>query len=297
MQLLPQRPVQLLPQRPVQLLPQRPRFPTIDVAGHGGENARQLGVCKISSWRGSTALGIRYVSPELPPSSGCRARRAAKVFRGEGIALRGRPGCRGLPGLPAGLAWRVHLGRRCLRNKTGTTLVARPVANLVRHPCHGYAAILPPAAQRLLARAQAVGRCHARLSSGQYLPARHGGPLGGVDPSPPGGPRRVPGGGDLRLASGAGGIGGLDHGTEEHAFGRVLLGGHAELSPLRPHAEASRGTLALGIVPAGPAEQDGHGNAAGGAAGDLLVAAGPVVVENGRVAAGCPFSCWARPGA
>ena len=50
--------------------------------------------------------------------------------------------------------------------------------------------------------------------------------------------RGVSGGGHLRAASGAGGIGGLDHGTEEHALGRVLPGRHAGLPPLRPNAAA-----------------------------------------------------------
>ena len=42
----------------------------------------------------------------------------------------------------------------------------------------------------------------------------------------------------------------------------------------------------LGVVRARPAEQDRHRDAAGGAAGDLLVAAGTVVVEKGPAAAG-----------
>ena len=43
---------------------------------------------------------------------------------------------------------------------------------------------------------------------------------------------------------------------------------------------------ALGLFVLALAEQDGDRNAAGGTAGDLLVAAGPVVVEEGRAAAG-----------
>ena len=66
-------------------------------------------------------------------------------------------------------------------------------------------------------------------------------------PAPLGGPRRLSGGGHLCTSSGVRGIGGLDHGIEEYAFRRLLLGCHAPLPPLRPHAEARWYLGALGL--------------------------------------------------
>ena len=170
--------------------------------------------------------------------------------------------------------------------------VARTVPHLVR--VGGHAAILSAAAQRLLGRAQALGRRHARLSPGEHPAARGGGRDGGPGAAPAGGSRGLSGGGHLRSASGPRGIGGLDHGTEEHPLGRVLPGRHAGLPPLRPDAEDVAGTGGcVGAVRAGPVEQDDDGDAAGGAAGDLLVAAGPVVVAARRAAAASRSSCWA----
>ncbi len=145
----------------------------------------------------------------------------------------------------------------------------------------------------LLGRAQTVGRRHAGLSPGQYRAPRHGSLPAGLGPPPPGGPRRVSGGGRLRAASRLRGIGGLDHGIEKHAFRRFLLGGHGSLYTLRPHAGERPPSLRralvsrrLRIVRPCPAQQDRHRDAAGGAAGDLLVAEGTVVLETRPPAAG-----------
>ena len=60
-----------------------------------------------------------------------------------------------------------------------TAIVERTVPDLVRP--EGHATILPSAAQRVLAGARALGRCNARLSSGEHRVARCGGPAGGGD--------------------------------------------------------------------------------------------------------------------
>ena len=86
-----------------------------------------------------------------------------------------------------------------------------------------HAAILSHFAQCLLARTPALGRCDARLSPGKSLLHCHGGPAGAVGAAAAEDSRGLSGGGDLRPASGACGIRGLDQRTEEHPFGRLLL--------------------------------------------------------------------------
>ena len=78
--------------------------------------------------------------------------------------------------------------------------------------------------------------------------------------------------------------------------GVFYLGAMLALPPLRPDAEGAVVSGGVGLVRAGPAEQDRHRDAAGGAAGDLLVAAGTVVVETRRAAAGAVFLVGAVAG-
>ena len=220
-----------------------------------------------------------------------RSRRVDEsVSRALGLALCGSLGPRGFSGLPAGLAGSVALGRREPRDQAGTPLLARALSHLVRRGRD--AAILPDPAQCLLDRAQALGRRHAGLSPGKDLSALPGGPDGGDPLAAAGDPGGIPGGGDLRAAPRAGGIGGLDRGAKEHPLGRLLPGRRHALPPLRPHAESGLVFGGLGVVRAGPVEQDGDGHASRGAVGDLLVAAGTVVVEARRAAACCRSSSW-----
>ena len=180
--------------------------------------------------RPAQALDRERLQPQDPAPA------AIQSFRPLGVAASGRLGRRGFPGLSAGLAGRVDLGRRRPRDPPRTALVARTVPHLVRRA--GHAAILPAAAQRLLGRAQALGRRHARLSPGQLCCCTPWRPCMVALILPPAGdPGGLSGGGHLRAASGPRGIGGLDHGAEEHPLGRVLPGGHAGLPPLRPDAE------------------------------------------------------------
>ena len=158
------------------------------------------------------------------------------------VALPGRLGRGGFPGLSAGLAGRL---------RSGMTMCTSPAPNCnlwqglyriwfdVRATLQYY----PAAAHRLLDRAQAVGRRHARLSPGEPRSCTPPPPLlVALDPAAAGGPGGLAGGGHLRPASGPRGIGGLDHRAEKHPLGRVLPGGHAGLPPFRPDAKDCRGT-------------------------------------------------------
>ena len=98
-------------------------------------------------------------------------------------------------------------------------------------------------------------------------------PHAGLGPPPPGGPRRVPGGGHLGLHPVC---------VESVAWITELKTPLRRLLPWRLllylHFDRTRKVhWYLGdtrLVRAGPAEQDRHGDAAGGAAADLLVATG-----------------------
>ncbi len=109
------------------------------------------------------------------------------------------------------------------------SLLARPVSHLVRRG--GHTAVLSLVGDRFLGAAQAMGRCHVGLSLGKYRLARPDSRAGSAGAATVEDPRGLSGGGHLRPASGACRIGGLDHGAEEHAFGRVLPG--AALAYLR----------------------------------------------------------------
>ena len=94
---------------------------------------------------------------------------------------------------------------------------------------------------------------------------------------------RVAGGGDFCLASGAGGIGGLDHRTQERAVGRLLLYGGAGVSAFCGAGMAvfpDRGagpfvSGGVGFVCGGAVEQNRDLFAAGGAVAGALVETGP----------------------
>ena len=166
-------------------------------------------------------------------------RSTLQASRRHAFALRGSPGGRGLSGLPAGLAGRVPLGRRRARvpvpelrswhglyriwfDLRGHAAILFPLlhsAFWVEHKLWGDATLGYHLVNILLHATAAlmVALILRRLAI----------------------PGRLPGGGHLRPASGAGGIGGLDHGAEEHPFGRVLPGRHAGLPALRPDAEGA----------------------------------------------------------
>ena len=143
----------------------------------------------------------------------------------EGLVFCGRAGGRGSLRLSAGVVRRRPLGRRRPHHPGRTTFRAWALSHLVRRG--RYASVLSRAAQRLLARTQAMGRRHTRLSPGKHLAARRGDRPGGADPPPAGRARSFSGSGHLRAASGPRGIGGLDRRAEEHALRRVLFRRHA----------------------------------------------------------------------
>ena len=151
------------------------------------------------------------------------------------MALGDSLGDRGVFGVSTGLAGRIHLGRRSARDQTRDAFLARIIPYLVRFGRHS--TVLPAIAQHLLDRAQAMGRRAVGLSPREHLNARHGGLNGGGRAAPARGSRRVPGRGHFRSAPGAGGIGGMDHGTQKHPFRLFLsIGSHA-LPSFRPKAE------------------------------------------------------------
>src|SRR6185295_17033131 len=86
---------------------------------------------------------------------------------------------------------------------------------------------------------------------------------------------RGAGGGHLRAPPGARGVRGLDDGTEEHTVRRVLSRGGARLPPIRSRAAPQRLRDRARFLRDGPAVEVGDGDAAGGTARDLLVAARP----------------------
>jgi len=93
--------------------------------------------------------------------------------------------------------------------------------------------------------------------------------------------RGISGGGCLCAASGARGIGGLDHGAEEYDLGRVLSGRGDGLFSLRPESERGLVLGGAGVVRAVDVRQDRCGDAAAAllvifwwAAGKAVVAAG-----------------------
>ncbi len=175
------------------------------------------------------------------------------------------------------------MGRRHASDSPRVAVVGRTAPHLVRS--QGHAAILSAVAHCLLDRAPALGRRHARLPSGQHSAARRVGRHGGDDLAPARHAGGVSGGGRLRPASGPGRIGGLDHRAEKHPLGRVLSGRRAGLSPIRPRAKIDVLLGGAAAFCARAVEQNRHGDAASGFAGDFLVAARPAVVAAGRSAA------------
>ena len=134
---------------------------------------------------------------------------------------------------------------------------------------------------------RAVGRRHARLSPGQHLPARHGRPCWWPWSSAawrsPGRIWRRPSSPCIRCS-----VESVAWITElKNTLSGVFYLG-AMLLYLRFDQDAEDALVSgrTGAVRARPAEQDRHRHAAGGAAGDLLVAAGTVIVETRRPAAG-----------
>jgi hypothetical protein len=85
--------------------------------------------------------------------------------------------------LQTGPERRLALGRRRACDQAGVAIPPRPVAYLVRFGF--YPAVLSAAAQRVLGRAQVVGRCSVALSPHQRPAARDGGLSGGIDRKAP----------------------------------------------------------------------------------------------------------------
>ena len=104
--------------------------------------------------------------------------------------------------------------------------------------------------------------------------------------------RSVAGGSSLRGSPGRGGVGGVDHGTEEHAADGALSPVAAGLSALRRAGRAARVLPLDPVVPARAAGEDLGRHAAGRAADVRLVAAGKDRAERPR-----PQPALLRPGA
>ncbi len=88
----------------------------------------------------------------------------------------------------------------------------------------------------------------------------------------------------LRRASGAGGIGRLDQRTKKHALGGILSQRTLNIPALRPNAPAPAVCACAGAVRVGGIKQNDDRDSSRGAVGDLLVAAGPLVVAARRAA-------------
>ena len=179
--------------------------------------------------------------------------------------------------LPSGHALgRLCLGRPHLVAVTGSHGVVRSRRHLVLAVAHSpRGALLAADLYHLLAGTQDLGTGAGRLSRGQRAaaPAEH---LAGVaSAAAPGRARGLGGGGRVRRAPPARGVGGLDYRAQGRAFrfllpgcraGVAALPGTAATLALRPGSAAVRG---------GPVEQVHRGDAAGGAAD-------PAVVEEQR---------------
>ena len=226
----------------------------------------------------------RAEATTLAPVRAGSARDVPVLFR-LGMDDRGgrRAGLRRAAGLLARRPWRPALGRHRTRHDAGAAAAGRPVADLV--PGRRDAAGPSAAALRVLAGAPPLGRPHDRLSPGQPLTPPRLGAARGSHRAPASAPGHVAGGRDLRAASGAGRVRGVDHRAEEHAFDGLLSGLGARLSRLRSHPKPGPVPVGVGAVRLRGAQQDLHRDAAGRAARRHLVAAWPPALAQRRGAA------------
>ena len=161
----------------------------------------------------------------------------------------------------------------------------------------GGGGLFPAHLQHALGRVAALGRSSGRVPRDQRAaPCRsRGAALAGAAAARRS--RRVAGGRALRRSPGGRGVGGVDHGTQEHAAHGALSPVAPGLSPLR-RARTTRRAYHLSIlcVPARAAGEDLRRHAAGGAAAVRLVAAGKDL-SKGPPAQPAVLRAVARPGA